>query len=432
MSNFEKMRIIANKMLNIRRWYLYDFANSFASSVIIFYFSLLLSEGGASDTWIGISAAISTVILLIFYPALGHKADRSQGTLMKYMRVSSVIMVFTLFAIGFLTNTFLENYTYAMLFTLCFLYILFQTSFQGSYVFYSSFMQHFKEIGYNKDKISGLGMGLGQLGNAVSIGVMGAFVVGSSLVLYSLSGKSLALVLGGTIFIVLAIPFLIQKSEEGHVQAKSSEATFSLKEFLRKVFLDKKVFYYLLGYMLVADSVSTLQIYLTLYLKNVFGFTEKMSSIGGAVSLGMLFITCMVFGFFAYKITNRNKMLVIGGSVYIIAFLLFGFAPNTPLYAYLSLIFAGFAYGLFFPLARSLYSDIIPKEAQAEYFSSFIIFERAATITGPLLWVVVFWLLSEYPTEFRYRTNVIILAFIAMIGIYYIKKAHAMVRVEIH
>lgn len=417
-------------VLNVNRWYLYDFANSFASSVIIFYFPLLLAEGGASDIWIGVSAAISTTILLIFYPALGYRADRSQRTLMKYMRVSSMIMVLTLFGIGFMTNALFEDYTYVMLFTLCLLYILFQASFQGSYVFYTSFMQRFKEMGYNKDKISGLGMGLGQLGNAVSIGVMGAFVAGGSLILFGMSGKSLALVLGGTLFIVLAIPFLMQKPEGGFIQTGFSEATFSLKDFLKKVLLDKKVFYYLLGYMFVADSISTLQIYLTLYLKNVFGFTEKMSSIGGAVSLGMLFITCMTLGFFAYKITNRNKMLVLGGLAYVVAFLLFGLAPKAPLYAYFSLIFAGFAYGLFFPLARSLYSDIIPKKSQAEYFSSFVIFERAATIIGPLVWVAVFWLLSSYPIEYRYRVNVIVLSLTAIVGIYFVKKSLTMAKMR--
>jgi UMF1 family MFS transporter len=417
-------------VLSVNRWYLYDFANSFASSVIIFYFPLLLAERGASDTWIGISAAVSTVILLVFYPALGHKADRSQRALIKYLRVSSAVMVLALFAIGFMTSEFNEDYTYATLLTLCLLYILFQTSFQGSYIFYTSFMQRFKEIGHNKDKISGLGMGLGQLGNAVSLGIMGAFVIGSSLMLFGLSGKSLAMILGGIIFIILAIPFLIQKSEGGLIQTGFSETKFSLKNFLRKVLLDKKIFYYLLGYMFIADSISTLQIYLTLYLKNVFGFTEKMSSLGGVVSISTLFITCMTLGFFAYKITNRNKMLMIGGFVYIVAFLLFGFAPKAPIYAYLSLIFAGFAYGLFFPLARSLYSDIVPKESQAEYFSSFVIFERAATIIGPLVWVAVFWLLRESSIEYRYRFNIAILSFTAMLGIYFIKKALALTKVE--
>ena len=45
-------------MTKIQLWYLYDFANSFASSVVIFYFPLLLLRGGAGDTWIGISPLI--------------------------------------------------------------------------------------------------------------------------------------------------------------------------------------------------------------------------------------------------------------------------------------------------------------------------------------------------------------------------------------
>jgi UMF1 family MFS transporter len=143
----------------------------------------------------------------------------------------------------------------------------------------------------------------------------------------------------------------------------------------------------------------------------------------GAMSLLMLFSTCMLLGFFAHKIINKNKMLLLGGLVYVTAYLMFGLAPAEPVYAYISLAFAGVAYGLFFPLARSLYSDIIPKESQAEYFSSFIIFERAATIIGPLMWVLVFNSLSSYDLEHRYRANVLLLSVISLIGLYFIRKS---------
>lgn len=303
-------------------------------------------------------------------------------------------------------------------------YIVFQISFQGSYVFYSAFMQNFRDAGHNKYRVSSLGMGLGQLGNAVSIGIMGAFVVNSSFVVFGVSGKSLALILGATIFIVLASPFLMQKMYDTDVSiAKEAGTGFSFDEFLKKVFGDKKLFYYLIGYMFVADSIATLQIYMTLYLKNVFGFTEKMSSMAGVISLGMLFVTCMLVGTWAHKVTNKSKMLIIGGVIYIGAFLFFGLAPSVPFYAYLSLAFAGIAYGLFFPFARSLYSDIVPKEEQAEYFSSFVIFERAATVVGPIIWVIIFQLLHSYPIEYRYRVNVMMLALTAMLGLYFIKKS---------
>lgn len=415
--------LYTNLMSEVRLWYLYDFANSFASSVVIFYFPLLLLGGGASDAWIGISTAISAIILLIFYPALGRRSDQRQKTRMHYIQLSSVVMFVVLIIMGFLTNHYAGDYSIPLLLVLSALYIIFQISFQGSYVFYSSFMQNFENTGHNKDRVSSLGLGLGQLGNAVSIGLMGAFVVGGSLAILGISGKSLTLILGAILFVVLALPFLLQTVATAVQSKRSGEDLFSIKELLKRVFSNKKLLYYLLGYMFVADSVTTLQIYLTLYLKNVFDFTDKMSSVAGVITLGMLFATCMLLGSLAHKMVNKNRLLAIAGTIYISTFLLFGLTPKNPYLAYLCLALAGVAYGLFFPLARSLYSDIVPKKEQAEHFSFFVIFERAAAIIGPIVWVIVFELLHSYPADFRYRVNVMVLSVIAAIGLYLIKKS---------
>ena len=271
-------------------------------------------------------------------------------------------------------------------------------------------------------------MGFGMLGNALSIGLMGALVVGGSFALFGVTGKSLALVLGAVVFIVLALPFLLQKTNtniNSKTLSDSSHKSISLKEFLFVILNNKKLFYYLLGYMLITDSMATLQIYLTLYLKNVFGFTEKLSSAAGALSLVMLFLTCMILGKVSHRFKNKNKMLVIGGGIYIGAYLLFGLSPVAPMYAFASLALAGIAYGLFFPLARSIYSDIVPSDKQAEYFSSFVIFERAATIIGPIIWVVAFNLLAPYGVQYQYRGNLLILASVALLGLYFVRKALA-------
>lgn len=158
-------------------WYWYDFANSFASSVIVFFFPLLLSEKGASDVWIGISTAISTVILLTFYPRLGNRSDILYNKKMLYMRISSVFMFLSLIGIAFFTN-FNQVLSIYELLTVSILYITFQVSFQGSYVFYSAMMQDFENNGGEKNRISSFGLGIGQLGNAISIGIMGALVEG--------------------------------------------------------------------------------------------------------------------------------------------------------------------------------------------------------------------------------------------------------------
>ena len=58
-------------------WALYDFANSIAYVGFIFYFGLwLVSDMGASDTWLSGAVALSTVLLLFTLPVLGHLSDR--------------------------------------------------------------------------------------------------------------------------------------------------------------------------------------------------------------------------------------------------------------------------------------------------------------------------------------------------------------------
>lgn len=401
-------------------WYLYDFANSFASSVIIFYFPLLLKERGASDIWLSFSVVIATLILLIFYPRLGHWADRSSRFKFGAIRVSSYAMLGALILLGTLSQ-FVTVGTFTILVALSLLYIVFQVAFQGSYVFYSSYLEDFKNQNKSKDAVSSYGMGLGQLGNAVSIGLMGAFVVGGSLNLLGITGKPLAFILGGVAFIVLALPFLLQKVK--HVTRTEKTEPFSYKEFVTYIKKDKKIFYFLLGYLLLSDSVATLQIYLSLYAGNVFEFTDKQTSIVGAISLFSLFLTCMMIGKFESKIKDKRRVLTLGGITYVAMFFLFSVSRGSFAFIASTFIFLGVAYGLFFPLARSLFSDIIPSDDQAKFFSSFVIFERAASVVGPIIWIAMLWLLSSYSVEMQYRGNAFLLGIIAFIGLLLIRKS---------
>lgn len=406
--------------MKISLWYLYDFANSFASSVIIFYFPLLLKERGASDLWLSFSVVIATLTLLIFYPKLGHKADRDSRFKLGAIRMSSYMMLGALILLG-VVSQFVTTSTFTVLIALSLLYIVFQVAFQGSYVFYSSYLEDFKKENKSKGTVSSYGMGFGQLGNAVSIGLMGAFVVGGSLNLLEITGKPLAFVLGGITFILLALPFLLQKSE--HITRTEKPKPFSYKEFVAYIKKDKRIFYFLLGYLLLSDSVATLQIYLSLYAGNVFEFTDKQTSIVGAISLFSLFLTCMILGKFESKVRDTRRVLILGGTIYVAMFFLFSVSHGSFTFIASTFIFLGVAYGLFFPLARSLFSDIIPSDDQAKFFSSFVIFERAASVVGPLIWITMLWLLSDYSVEMQYRGNAFLLGVIALLGLLLIRKS---------
>lgn len=397
-------------------WYLYDFANSFASAIVIFYFPLILLEAGFKDFWVGVASACSTLLLILLYPHLGRRADVVLSRRMKYIRFSSGVMIAALLTLGFLN---LDQSSHGSLLTLLLLYSMFQIAFQGSYVFYSSQLGEMTELSSCKNKLSSIGLGLGQLGNAIAIGVAG-FLLAKNISFFHVEGKQVLFLFGAVTFTLLALPYLL--SNRWSTQTLLGTDKFSFKEMKDALLGNKKVLFFLVGYMLIADSIFTLQIYLSLYFKNVFGLADKYISILGAVSLFALFLTCMAIGFFSSRIKRVEKFLIVAACMYIISFSNLSVAPASYSYLLCSLVFAGTAYGLFFPLARSYYSEIIPQNSQAEYFSFFVIFERAAVVIGPLLFVGVLFLLDSVEVEIRYRLGVFLLAVISALGLFFLQK----------
>ena len=151
-----------------------------------------------------------------------------------------------------------------MLVVISFFCILFQVSFQGSYVFYSAMLRKIANSD-NNTSVSGIGFGLGQLGNAFALAIIGP-IIGTSLVVVGLSGKPLSLLFGGILFGLISIPFLMQKD----VALKKEVVHFSYKKFIKKLVSKKRIFLFLIGYSLLSDAILTFQLYIALYIKKIF------------------------------------------------------------------------------------------------------------------------------------------------------------------
>lgn len=404
----------------IRLWYLYDFANSFASIVLIFYYPLVLAERGASNAWIGISASIATGILLLILPYLGSYSDRT-GKRIFFIRIASVLMVASLFVLAFLMQN-LEVFSTSILLVLSFFYILFQVCFQGSYVFYSAMLRTITDT-ENNTKVSGVGLGLGQLGNAVALGIIGP-IIGSSLVIIGLSGKPLALLLGGILFAFISIPFLRQKDLKNDVE----KIGFSYKVFLKKIFSEKRIFFFLVGYSLLADSILTFQLYLTLYITKIFGFSDKLVTYAGMVGLIFAVLGGFMASKFVYKLKDKEKALRVSSIFYAVTFCIFALVPKVPFLVFVALALGGIAYGLLFSLARAVYSEISPEKNQGEFFSLFTVFERAASVVGPLVWLLTFYLLKNFGENVQYRGSMLLLVLVCLCGFYYLVKSNRTAR----
>jgi UMF1 family MFS transporter len=399
----------------IRLWYLYDFANSFASVVLIFYYPLMLSERGASEAWIGISASVATTILLFILPYLGAWSDKT-GRRIYLIKISSILMVLSLFVIAFLAQN-LETLSTAMLWVLSFFYVLFQVSFQGSYVFYSAMLRDITTAETNI-KVSGAGMGYGQLGNVLSLLIMGP-IIASSVMVIGLSGKPLALFLGGLLFAIISIPFFRQKETVSDLK----EMTFSYHTFIYKVIDNKRLFYFIIGYALLSDSIMTFQLYISLYVQKIFNFSDQFVAFVGINGLVFIIIGAFLTNKFALRLKSKEVALQASALLYALCFAAFALMPTLPWLVFFVVAVSGLSYGLLFSLARTVYSEISPKDEQGEFFSIYTVFERAASIVGPLVWILTFYLLVEFGENIQYRGSVLFLVFVAFVGRYYLKKS---------
>ncbi len=396
-------------------WYSYDFANSFASSVLVFYYPLILAEKGVGSAWIGIPASISTIILLIILPRLGNYSDAKEKK-MFFIRIASILMLVSLAVIAFLSQHS-EIFSLNILFLLSVCYILFQVCFQGSFGFYSAMLRNISNP-ENSAKISGIGIALGQLGNVLSLGIIG-IILGSSFVFLGLSGKPLAFLLGGLLFVGISLPFLLQKESP----TKQVNQSFSYKALLKKVFSDKKRYLFIVGYSLLADSILTFQIYITVYLKDIFNFSDQLIAYAGITGLVSTVIGGFVIQAIVTKIKDKEKTYIFSAIFYSFCFFLYAVIPEITWVAFVCLAFSGFAYAMVFSLARSIYSEISPENEQAGFFSIFTIFERAASVVGPLVWLAAFYVLEKFGKNMQYRGAVLVLAITCLVGFYFLKKS---------
>ncbi len=401
-------------MKKIWLWYLYDFANSFATVVLLFYYPLILSEKGASDTWIGVSASISTGLLLLILPYIGFLSDRT-GRRIYFIRIGAIAMIFSLVLISFIVRNN-EFFNIAILLLLTFLYILFQVFSQGSVSLYSAMIRKISNSN-NNIKISGQGYGFGQMGNALAIVII-SLIIGTSVTIFGLNGKTLAIFLGAIFFFILSFIFLIQKE---NIEIKPL-IKFSYKDFFKAIVNNNKIIYFLIGYSLLADAVLTLQLYIALYVSKVFSFSDVGVSYIAITGLFFSTIGAFITNKFVKKIKNKNLSLRVAGISYAVCFGLCAFMPVIPIAVYIGIGLSGLFFGILFSLFRVIYSEISPENSQGEFFGIFTVFERAASVIGPLIWILTFYLLRNLGESIAYRGSVLLLMVICFVGVYFLKK----------
>jgi UMF1 family MFS transporter len=187
---------------------------------------------------------------------------------------------------------------------------------------------------------------------------------------------------------------------------------------------DRRLLMFLIAMLLLYDTILTLQLYITSYLKTVFGFSESLVLYAGVTGLFFGIIGAALGGVIATRFSLPTKILAISAVLYALCALLFAFSFNNATFVIVLLALCGIAFGLVFSLGRTVYALIIPNESQHEYFGIFTVFERMAAVVGPLLWTATFLLTSAFGEVVQYRASVFGLAIVALLAFFILLSFH--------
>ena len=379
-----------------RGWVLYDWANSVYATIMMaalfpVFFTATANEqlGGAlGDYWWGIGTAVSMAVVAVMAPFVGALAD-FKGYKKKLFAFFLVVgLAFTLFCA--LTDRWLW-----MLIG----YALSNIGFSGSCLVYDSFLPDVT-TGERMDAVSSYGYALGYIGGStipflVAIGLMQV-----------LPDAALAVKISVVIAVVwwagFSIPFLknvkqthfIEKPERGAVKHVFGNVVNTAK----KIFKDKKIFYFMLAYFFYIDGVGTV-----IKMSTSYGTTLGLDTTGMILALlvtQLVAFPCSILFSRMSKKFGSLQMLMAAVVVYlgicIVGFVMgfgleenwFGLGVGQVLFWVLATM-VGTVQGGIQAISRSHFARLVKPENAGEFFGFFDIFGKFASVLGPALYAVM-------------------------------------------
>jgi UMF1 family MFS transporter len=404
-------------------WYFYDWANSAFSTTVVTVFlgpyltTITQNAAGPdgfvrplgipilADSFFPYMVSFSVLLQVLFLPILGAIADYSH--LKKQMLgLFAYIGAFSTMGLYFLQG---DNYLLGGI-----LFLIANLSFGAAIVFYNAFLPEIAGPD-QRDTVSSQGWALGYLG--------GGLLLAANLVLF-LQAERFGLTPGHAVRISMAsagmwwaiwtiIPLLTLRSRRPQRSLPPGERYLTvgfrqLRHTLRNLPQYPQTLLFLVAYLLYNDGIQTI-----IALSSQFGSQELGLGESSLVSLILMvqflaFGGALLFGVIARRIGAKRAIiasLVIwtGTVAYAYAFL------QTELQFFIMGGVIAIVLGGSQALSRSLFSQMIPKGQEAEYFSLYEVSERGTSWLGPLF----FGLALQFTGSYRFAILSVALFFLA-------------------
>jgi UMF1 family MFS transporter len=362
-----------------KSWILYDVANSafilIVTATIPIYFRSLSTAAGVADStvtaWFSGATSVAVLLLALISPVLGAIADY-RGMKKK---------MFTLFlAIGLLGGLSLAITTQWQAFLVMF--VIARIGYSACNVFYDSMLIDVASDD-RMDVISTLGYAWGYIGSTIP------FIVGIALIFILPFGINIQTATRISFVItviwwgIFSIPLLRDVKQVYALDRQPKIVQSAFKRVIKtmgKIYNDKKLFYFILGYFMYINGVYTIMSQAT-----NFGGEIGIDSNLMIVALLATQIVAFPFAILAGKLAKKYgplKMIKFYMLVYI-GVAIFGFQLSKPWEFWLLAVVVGMAQGGIQALSRSYYGRLVPKNESNEYFGFFDIFGKFSDAIGP-------------------------------------------------
>lgn len=349
--------------------------------------------------------SLSVLFQVIFLPVLGAIADYSHRK-RQMMALFAYLGAFATMGMYFLYGT---HYLVGGL-----LFLIANLSFGASVVFYNAFLPEIARP-EERDSVSSIGWALGYLG--------GGLLLMMNLILVSKAG-AFGLEMGQAVRISLAsagvwwaiftiIPLVVLKSRQP-VRSLPPHASYltigfrQLRSTLSQASNYPQTMLFLAAYLLYNDGIQAV-----ITLSSQFGQEELGLPISTLTTVILMvqfvaFFGSILFNSIAKRVGARNAIMIslliwTGTLVYAYGFL------QTELQFFILAAVIAIVLGGSQALSRSVYSMMIPKGREAEYFSLYEISERGTSWLGPLL----FGLSLQFTGSYRIAIGSLVVFFIA-------------------
>ena len=383
--------MILNK--KIWSWALYDWANSaFSTTIVAGFFPIFFEKFWSnpddvihSTFQLGIANSASSIIIAILSPILGAIADRGSAR-KKFLFTFAFLGAVMTGSLFFLNQ---GQWQFAIV-----IYILASVGFMGGNIFYDSLLPNLAE----KDKVdyvSLLGYALGYLGGGL------LFLVNVLMYLYpdwfgiqdSTMAIRISFVTVGIWWVTFSLPMFFfvpeQKVKNSVPLLQATRTGFvQLKKTFRRIKKMKTVGVFLLAYWLYIDGVDTI-IKMAVKIGSSLGFETSDLITALLMAQFIAFPSALLYNWFSKKIGVKNAVFIAIFGYAFATFLAFFMESRTHFFCLAALI--GLFQGGIQALSRSLFTRLIPKNREAEFFGFYNMLGKFASVIGPFLigWITL-------------------------------------------